>query len=954
MYGVFGSSEAINDYFGRSVMNLTVHSCGLSRSEVSPSDYAAAVPGIGTLVMTQTPEAIHYKFITGHGEDARLIEGGVDLKTLGIQTRRNEDPSYQPLSEADWILLSDYIYKAHGLSPDDHQIKADLEKRTPFLATPHEMQHLLDQWLASDPSLYVQGMPDARVLKVIALGEFPLLKDEEELSQLGRAPANEFSFAYLNAHQELCGFALYWREDMGQWAILHSANANAAPEARRNAVVVSTVTPDATNHAHQLEPIGGLDALERLRAEIGPAPLVRLFLDQLFNEDNAVRKEIVDQWSRMRVFSVTDTASGKLWTQAQTQDFTGFQEGVRSLFGNSAGTSCSSSSASTSAPSSSVSGVEVPLDGSQSAMLCRMGLQKLGHAEKFETLGTNNHADWAYLLHARRFARILPDLLAMDDIAQRNDRAAILASSDTVTSETLLNLHAVGVSISELRMAQRFFSVSVKKGISESLSEQRRQVLQFLAAHQCRLDRCLEPSAFALLYQLLSTLRDIGEYASGQVWLKNNLVPIYRYALSEDKQKGLQTLLEAFFIHPSENKATGAPNEPVAPEFVSIGNTVFAALLVAKNTDSTFSRHQGQVAAFAFRWLESQNMPYNRQIAHTIIAGTPAGIQTIPVATLRALLRFPQMSTEAFSCLCRNEALSSVLLNVSEDIEENAQIELFNAVSQYRPAIVNALTSKTLALATNANCTQLIRTIIAGTPENIRVIPTAALKLLARFPVMSSMQFRHLCENQSLAQGLVRLTGNVDQNMRQYYFNALMAVPVTRKEAVGRALNDAAEALDAGCHRIRNRLVGLSDAAATKLHDFDQNVAAFKGLMHVAIVTRLTAPGAPEALNAAFTHALEQAEEQFDRVLNVDRAPWLRRALNAISWAVAVAVSIACPPLGLWVAAAMQSHHEKTGDIGFFSRTESSAMAHETNRNMKRILEQALPDTLVTDNTPVP
>ncbi|QDQ39928.1 hypothetical protein E3226_005705 [Legionella geestiana] len=855
MYGIFGSTAAINDYFGRDVMNLTARSCGLTISEVSPVEYSQTQPSNGTLEFIQTPEGICYKFTTGSSEGPLLTEGRVEYEHLGIQAKRKEDQSYEILSVPDCALLSDYIHRTHGLSPNDQQIRADLEKRTPFLATPNEMQHLLNSWLACPPSSYVQGMPDARVLMPVVLGLFPLINNENELQSFfgkGGLPTKDLSFAYLNANQELCGFALYWREDKSQWAILHSANTNAAPEERRQSVVVSAATLEAPNSSNQLVQIGGLAALEHLRAEIGPAPLVQLFLEELFDEEYAVRPEVVERWSSMRVNSLNDSGSGKVWTDAYTQDFSGFVDGVRSLFGDSSGVTFSSSSSSSSASSSSVSAIDVPLDGTQSAMLCHLGLQKLGQSERFAALGENHHAVWAYLLHAPRFAGILRDVLAMQDVQARNALADALASPDNVTSKTLLNLHAVGVSTSDLMQTLDFFSEN--NATSENICEQRRQVLQFLAALEYRLNGFLEPSVFAVFYQLLPTFNEIAQRESGQVWLKNNLLHIHRYVLSEDKQKGLLTLLEAFLTVPSENSEA---DESVAPEFITIGKTVYSALLVAMNTDDTFSLHQGQVAARALQWLESQNVPDKLQLAHTIVAGTPAGIP---------------------------------------------------------------------------------------------VIPTAALRLLVRFPEMESAQFGQLCTHQYLSQGLMRLTEDSDRVVLQGYFNGLMAVPENRKAAVGRALNEATLALDEGCGRIRARLERLGVEAQAKLSGFDQNVAAFKGLMRVAIVERLTAGGASDNLNARFTGVMEQAEAQFDAVLNVDRDPWLRQALNAVVWAVAVAVSIVFPPLGLWVGAAIQSRHEATGDYGFFSRTESSAMAHVTNRTVKRILEQNTPDAPEPDN----
>lgn len=206
------------------------------------------------------------------------------------------------------------------------------------------------------------------------------------------------------------------------------------------------------------------------------------------------------------------------------------------------------------------------------------------------------------------------------------------------------------------------------------------------------------------------------------------------------------------------------------------------------------------------------------------------------------------------------------------------------------------------------------------------------------FPNMPVDYAARLEANPEFSVALLKLLNNCHPEHQENTFNAFNK-PELNLKAVTLKITRASQALEDGCRDIVARLERLGGDAQEKLISSNQYVASYKQQAYRAMACTLASSSTPDREKSGFflsclENFLRDSNNQYHSELNKDRAPWIRKALNAITWTLSALLTITVP-CGFFCSSALHlQKYTRTGDFGFFARPESATNLRVTELNM--------------------
>lgn len=223
------------------------------------------------------------------------------------------------------------------------------------------------------------------------------------------------------------------------------------------------------------------------------------------------------------------------------------------------------------------------------------------------------------------------------------------------------------------------------------------------------------------------------------------------------------------------------------------------------------------------------------------------------------------------------------------------------------------------------------------------------IQLSQMFPDVTPEYVETLTNNPEFSEALLNLLNNCSETHRKTIFSYFQNNSRLNPKTAAVTMAHASQALEDGCRDIRERLERLGEEARGKLTSFDSHINKYKSQVYAAIGTALSGSHTVEGRNRNFwetLQSLKRDDNQFYDALNQDRAPWIRKALNAITWTLSILLSVTIPFAGMCVMLPLHLRNEaRTRDFGFFARPESAAKLRATELNVANELEAYYPET---------
>lgn len=243
---------------------------------------------------------------------------------------------------------------------------------------------------------------------------------------------------------------------------------------------------------------------------------------------------------------------------------------------------------------------------------------------------------------------------------------------------------------------------------------------------------------------------------------------------------------------------------------------------------------------------------------------------------------------------------------------------------------------------TDAGCEQPSSSSVTGVlPQDAAassMTKTSFQSLSDMFPNMPVDYAARLEANPEFSEALLKLLNNCNPEHQANTFNAFNK-PRLDLKAVTAKITLASQALEDGCSNIAYRLERLGGDAQKKLTSSNECVASYKQQAYTAMACTLASSSIPDREKSGFflsclENFLRDSNNQYHSELNKDRAPWIRKALNAITWTLSVLLTITVP-CGFFCSTALHVRkYARTGDYGFFARPESATNLRVTELNV--------------------